>query len=111
MQNSHYNTTHESGRLLAEFEGKAVTQEDRILDYFTKRPRVIKSPSQIQFELAMHKVPITSIRRAITNLTTDGKLVKTNYTRNGPYGRPECCWRLAIRTNKQAEMFSHGWNK
>ena len=39
-------------------------------------------------------VPITSIRRAITNLTNDEKLVKTDNQKTGPYGKPSYCWKL-----------------
>lgn len=37
---------------------------------------------------------LTSVRRAITNLTNARALVKLNEKRPGCYGRPELCWRL-----------------
>ena len=54
------------------------------------------TPSQIAVELykELSGVPLTSIRRAITNLTFPGSLVKTNVKTTGPYGRPEYYWRL-----------------
>ena len=36
--------------------------------------------------------PLTSIRRAMTNLTTDGKLIKTNRYVIGIYDKPEHLW-------------------
>ena len=41
------------------------------------------------------RAPITSIRRAITDLTNEGKLVKTNSLKKGNYGKKCHCWKLA----------------
>jgi hypothetical protein len=38
--------------------------------------------------------PVTSIRRAITDLTVQDKLVKTNVMEIGGYGKDEHTWRL-----------------
>jgi predicted ArsR family transcriptional regulator len=97
IPHSYHNTTHETGKTLAEYEGKAKTQEERILEYFRNNWHTEMSPSQVQNCLGMHGTPITSIRRAITNLTTDGKLVKTDKKVKGIYGRAEFTWRLARR--------------
>ena len=35
------------------------------------------------------KTPLTSIRRALSNLSYEGKLTKSNKTKIGLYGRPE----------------------
>mgnify|MGYP003118974616 CR=1 FL=1 len=40
------------------------------------------------------KCPLTSVRRAMTNLTTDGKLMKTNRYVIGNYDKPEHLWEL-----------------
>lgn len=40
------------------------------------------------------KWPITSIRRAITNLTNDGELVKHDRMRMGDYGKDNHTWSL-----------------
>lgn len=92
---TYYNTTHATGRKLADYRGKAATQETRILSYFRRHWNVMRSPSQIQSELGMLDVPITSIRRAMTNLTSDGLLEKTDHQVDGLYGRPEYCWQMA----------------
>jgi hypothetical protein len=39
------------------------------------------------------KIPITSVRRAITVLTDKKKLIKTDHTRSGLYGKKEYIWR------------------
>ena len=46
-------------------------------------------------------VPLTSIRRAITNLETEGLLEKTNIQKPGVYGKKNHCW---IYRDKEAEQ-------
>ena len=102
---TYYNTVNESGRMLDDYTAKAMTQEDRILEYYRNHRHLAFSPTQIQGALCMHGVPITSIRRAITNLTNRGELVKTGKKARGMYGRDEYCWRFRIRTKaEQQEM-------
>lgn len=40
------------------------------------------------------KIPITSIRRAMTNLTEKGYIFKTNHQRTSLYGKPEYIWEI-----------------
>ena len=91
---SHHNTTRESDQQLADYEERAITQEDRILEYFARNWHTEISPSRVQRYL-MPNVPLTSVRRAITNLTTQGRLERTEKKVDGAYGRPEYCWRYA----------------
>ena len=105
MNRSHFNTTHESGAKLDDYEGKARSQEDLILGYFMLNYPHARSPSQVQERLGLHYVPLTSIRRAMTNLTTRGKLEKTDQKVKGQYGRPEYCWRLVRRPGEQLDFF------
>lgn len=97
MNYSHHNTTDERGKLLDELEDKARTQEELILGYFEKYYYVKMSPSQVQRNLGLERVPITSIRRAITNLTDKGFLRKTSKKVMGMYGRKEYCWAVIQR--------------
>ena len=39
--------------------------------------------------------PITSIRRALSDLTSECKLTKTDNKKLGPYGKHEFTWKLA----------------
>jgi hypothetical protein len=87
----YYNTTNVSGDLLLEFEDKAQTQEQAILNEFKKHPEY--SPADL-FYLFIGKYPITSIRRSLTNLTNEGKLIKTGFKRKGLFGRMEYVWKL-----------------
>ncbi len=99
---SHYfNTTHSTHPELTQYESKAVSQEARILDYF-KTYEAQKTPSNL-LSLFGGKTPITSIRRALSNLTAQGELVKTEHQVLGPYRRPEYVWSLADKY-RQREM-------
>jgi hypothetical protein len=93
---THYNTTHETGDILNKFQRKASSQERIVFGFFKRHPHEMFSPSQVAVHLyrELKHTPITSIRRAITNLTYPGSLRKTNVKIQGPYGRPEYCWRL-----------------
>ena len=97
----YYNTTNETNPELKQYREKAKTQDQAVLDLFENNPYTAFTPSEV------HRVfgpmtPITSIRRALTNLTNDGKLKKTNAKRKGPYDRYEFCWKLAT---SQRELF------
>ena len=93
MGQSFYNTTHAAGGDLQDYEATASGQERDVLHIFQIHPTAGIMPSTIHRLLAT-KAPLTSTRRAITNLTSHGVLEKTNKQRPGPYGRPEHCWRL-----------------
>lgn len=45
-------------------------------------------------QIGVNDTPITSIRRGMTNLTTRGKLVKTDRTVIGAKGKPENIWKV-----------------
>jgi len=53
------------------------------------------SPSMMHSMMERHgrKVPITSVRRAISDLTREGVLKKTDKQRIGYYGKREYMWR------------------
>lgn len=96
----YYNTTNETGNDLKESRSKASTQDNDILEYFKKNEEC--SPSQVWKELrekeldrdGVTTMPLTSVRRSITNLTKKGYLEKTTNKRKGIYGKPEYIWKL-----------------
>lgn len=95
MNTSYHNTTTEPMQLTIYYETKAKDQEDGCLYYFGMYNTL--SPSQLYNCLInggrIHKeTPLTSIRRAITNLTTRGLLRKTDTKVMGKYGRMESLW-------------------
>ena len=89
----HYNTTNESGQVLKDSKKKALTQQERILRYF-KTFHFLKheTPDSVCKYVFNNRVPITSVRRAMTNLTDAGLLEKTNTKRPGRYGKDNYCW-------------------
>ena len=91
----YYNTNKETGATLRASRQKAKTQQYIILEHFQINKGRLFTTSQVKKILFEGRVPITSIQRAITNLTDDNKLVKTNIMRIGPYGKQVHCWRLA----------------
>lgn len=88
-----YNTTNELGDNLALYRGRAKGQAELILRFFRVTDRAW-SPSQIM-RCFGDRWPITSVRRAITDMTKAGLLERTDNKVTGPYGRDEYTWRAA----------------
>ena len=95
-----YNTIKEQPSKLAESIAKAKTQEEKIIKCFKQYERPL-SPSMVLSILNINS-PITSIRRAMTNLSNEGKLEKTKDYVMGNYGKKEHLWRLP----KKPETFN-----
>ena len=91
--NMYYNTNEETGQTLRSSRNKSQTQEEIILDFFKNNPNLRLSPFEIQ-EILELNAPITSVRRAMTNLATNGDLRKTKLMKIGPYGKQVHTWRL-----------------
>lgn len=87
-----FNTTGESGEELTRSRKAASTQQDLILAHFKQTEEQL-SPSMILSALDL-RCPITSVRRAMTNLTTSGELIKTPLLVRGLYGKQEHLWSL-----------------
>jgi len=90
----YHNTNNESGSTLRTSQKKAAKQQDVILDLFYWHPEMCLTPFEVQ-TLTELKSPITSIRRAITNLAEAGKLIRTDKMRLGIYGKQNHTWKLA----------------
>lgn len=92
----YYNTTNLKGDELKTSQKRTVSQEQKILEIFKDR-KIDLSPTDVYkiFAFYFKNVPLTSIRRALSNLTKDGKLKKTSKKRLGMYGKHEHCWKLA----------------
>ena len=89
---SYFNTCGAKGAELKEYRAKADRQDDKVQDVLRTLGKA--SPSQVWIALG-RAYPITSIRRALTCLTNEGKAVKTGDKVSGEYGRPEGVWALA----------------
>lgn len=83
-------------------ERAAQRQEDMILGWFRQCEEAVPgararwTPSDVHSEHPFRYWPITSVRRALTNLTTRGLLLHHRTDRRpGPYGAKESTWSLA----------------
>ena len=102
---AYYDTTHLRAQLSKQaykeqyrlFLLKNCRQEVAILKIAEGMANGKFSPSQMlhRLEECGRNIPITSVRRAISDLTRNGDLVKTDKQVMGIYGRKEYVWRLA----------------
>jgi len=77
-------------------EAQAKSQDKRIHEFFKLRPGQSFTPFDVnRFEFGGRAV-ITSIRRAMTNLTNAGLLTKTDKQVQGDYGKLNYMWRLYV---------------
>tara|TARA_R100000458_G_C8157009_1_gene162586 strand:- start:42 stop:389 length:348 start_codon:yes stop_codon:yes gene_type:complete len=89
---SFYNTIEEEGQDLVQSYEKTKTQEEKILECF-KSCKEPLSPSMVLYQTGLN-CPITSVRRAMTDLSNNGKLRKTTDYTLGTYGKKEHLWTL-----------------
>lgn len=76
---------------------QAARQEDIVLQFFERHPNEGFTPFALQSAMGTNW-PITSVRRALTDLTNEGKLEKhVEQQRIEVYGVRNCVWRLADR--------------
>tara|TARA_R100000501_G_C2508760_1_gene41328 strand:- start:70 stop:393 length:324 start_codon:yes stop_codon:yes gene_type:complete len=104
MSREYYNTLNESSDVAQESKDKAKKQKDQIFAIFrhTLRPM---TPAEVWDRWYKHKnVPITSIRRAITNLENEGLLEKTNLKKPGVYGKQNYCWIYREKTSDSGQL-------
>lgn len=89
-----YNTTSFIGDALKKAERKNHTQTQIILAIYSEVRKA--TPSKIWEICNQHALrwPLTSIRRAITDLTNEGRLIKITEMHKGIYGKPEHCWKV-----------------
>lgn len=98
---AYYNTTHEEQSVADAELRNCNRQEASILILFRERPSDLLSP----WDVAVHvPFPITSVRRAISDMSDRGLLVKTTTKKQGPYGKSSYCWRLAKPKYVQSEL-------
>ena len=91
---SYFNTTGVEQPQLGVFINDALKQEDAVMAFFDQ-PNNGYTPSMIHAVWPVDNTPLTSVRRAMTQLTRKGRLVKTDIKVDGMYKRPEHVWRKA----------------
>lgn len=96
LQLDFYNTIHESGQVLKSSQEQAQKQGERVHNIFLMHRNCAFTPAEIHsaYERLYDRTPLTSIRRAITNLTELGKLRKLPEMKEGIYGKPNHKWQL-----------------
>lgn len=90
--NTHFNTTKESGQTLINFCDKAKSQQEIILEFMKNNPRQAFTPFDILKALFSPNVPVTSIRRAMSNLSEAGLIIKTSMKVLEQYGKVNFKW-------------------
>ena len=90
-----YNTINEVSSSLVTSQRNTRTQESIILECFRTAKEPL-SPSMVHF-LTKLKCPITSIRRAMTDLSKDGVLKKTPKFTIGKFGKKEHLWVRSLK--------------
>ena len=94
---TYYNTTGLFGQdLTAEIEN-ATTQKEAILAiYKSKRKPMTPEQCQLRYSKVLSKpISLNSVRRAISDLTKEGLLEKTNEFGFGQWGKKVHKWKLA----------------
>ena len=86
----YYNTNKERGSKLRSSRAKVNKQEKVILNVFNGSNKL--SPEEV-LRFSGLNAPLTSIRRAITNLTDKGLLRKTDTMKKGMYGKMVHTWQ------------------
>ena len=91
---TYFNTTSVRGQQLIDYEEIAEDQENMIALFFDKHSSGEWTPEDIlKHHRGFAQTPITSIRRAFTNLKNIGFIYKTDNQIGGMYGRPIYTWR------------------
>lgn len=86
-----FNTIGEVGETLKESKANANKQESRILELMTEPC----TPFEVHrlYCLKYPEVPITSIRRAMSNMSSKGLLEKTDQKKTEKYGKSNFVWK------------------
>lgn len=91
-----FNTIGFKGKKLKEATENCKNQNDKILFLFESKSERGFTPCEVHaiYIDVFEDVPLTSIRRGITQLTLKGKLSKTLAQRVGKYGKENYVWIL-----------------
>ena len=90
--NHYHDTIPAPPQLRLEFERKAVKQDCKILEFFKVHPFRDFTPPEVHKAIG-YPGPVSSVRRAITNLTKEGWLQKTGNLRPGEFYASNNCWK------------------
>jgi len=91
MIHEYHNTTNLKGDQLNQAKKKAISQNERVLNFFQSHALEEFTPCEVQKRVGGL---ITSIRRAMSVLTKKGLLEKTKHQKEGVYGSLAYTWTL-----------------
>jgi Fe2+ or Zn2+ uptake regulation protein len=91
---SYFNTNKETGVSLENSINQATTQEDIIISLFDNSNCYTPYEILEKCEDKGYKFLLTSVRRAMCNLTDKNLLVKNDIMKLGPYGKKVHTWSL-----------------
>ena len=100
---TYHNTTNLTGEELKRAERKALSQKQKVLQFFKDNPNGSYTPFEVQSRVNPIW-PITSVRRAMSDLTPVD-LIRTDKKKEGLYGAKNYCWRLREETKNMFEPF------
>ena len=94
---SYFNTTRSKGKDLKKAKDKSLSQEELIKRFMKLNKHKAYTPFEIQDEFVkdygLSVWPITSVRRAMSNLTSSNILIKTDTQVKGDYGKLNYKWQ------------------
>jgi hypothetical protein len=95
----YYNTTNEKGDKLISNLKKAKNQKEIVLSKFQLNWNKEYTPETMEYELKSEDLinqntPLTSIRRAFSDLKKEGYITKTDHKHIGHFGRMTYLWKL-----------------
>ena len=96
-----HNTIALEGQDLLEAIDKAKTQEEKTLIFFRNSVGKEFTPDEVTKLVFKDSCPITSVRRAMSNLTRMGKIYKTENKKAGRFGSPNYMWKLSVNVCKE----------
>lgn len=94
---SYHNTTNLEGNQLSLFQEQVNRQERIILNHMRRSSLCEHTPEQIHTSLLfdLKGAPLTSVRRALSNLSKKGYLLKSETAHEkGNYGKPVHTWSI-----------------
>lgn len=92
---SYFNSTNQNEDFVKKQKTKNKTQEQKVYELFKKGGRFTASEIYNLWSVNYAKnIPLTSIRRAMSNLQYDRHITKTKDTKIGIYGAPEHYYTL-----------------
>lgn len=93
MQLTFFNTINLSSEPLAEATGQTIKQNDRVYGLFVSYGKMTPLECSRVYNDNYPHCPETSIRRAITCLTDQGKLEMLDQMKVEKYGKPNHYWK------------------